>query len=162
MDQPDSPLTVLQADTVRPHEAAHCSAGDSPLQCGPCTACCTLLKIEELQKPMRHACDQVTPAGCRHYADRPRPCREFECLWRRGLLGPEIALRPDQLGVMFDQFAWRSNGESQAIAMELWTAAFDQPVVQQILHRLNATQKLILNNRTGDWCERPAQIATET
>jgi hypothetical protein len=50
--------------------------------CGTCMMCCKVPAIEEFAKPpgvwCRHA---VSGKGCNIYADRPRSCREFYCLW---------------------------------------------------------------------------------
>jgi hypothetical protein len=61
------------------------AGADQPLvpgrACGECTMCCTLPRIEVLDKP------ELTPCrhqhhGCTIYPDRPAPCREFFCGWR--------------------------------------------------------------------------------
>jgi hypothetical protein len=50
--------------------------------CGSCMMCCKVPAIKEFAKPpgvwCRHA---VSGKGCNIYADRPRSCREFYCLW---------------------------------------------------------------------------------
>ena len=79
-------------------------------ECGPCTACCATLAIVELNKPARRACDHLCRAGCGIYETRPASCREFHCLWLRGAIDGDEALRPDALGVMFDFFRMSSTG----------------------------------------------------
>ena len=83
-------------------------------QCGPCTVCCTELKIPQLRKEARVPCQHLTASGCGIYADRPNVCREFLCGWR---LFEEMGddWRPDLSGVMAlrwapDQLpaAWKS------------------------------------------------------
>jgi hypothetical protein len=83
-------------------------------QCGPCTVCCTELKIPQLRKEARVPCRHLTVSGCGIYADRPNVCREFLCGWR---LFEEMGddWRPDLSGVMAlrwspDQLpaAWKS------------------------------------------------------
>jgi hypothetical protein len=50
--------------------------------CDGCTLCCKMLGIPELQKPMGTWCPHVARGrGCTIYAQRPHPCRAFECLW---------------------------------------------------------------------------------
>jgi len=68
-------------------------------QCGPCTVCCTQLKIPQLRKEARVPCQHLTPRGCGIYAERPGVCREFLCGWR---LFEEMGddWRPDLSGVM--------------------------------------------------------------
>ena len=51
-------------------------------ECGDCTMCCKLLKIEEIQKPKNKWCVDCTPGkGCNIYATRPPVCRGFACQW---------------------------------------------------------------------------------
>jgi hypothetical protein len=59
--------------------------------CGTCMMCCKVPSIEEFNKPpgvwCRHA---VSGKGCAIYADRPRSCRNFYCLWMQDdSFGPE-------------------------------------------------------------------------
>jgi hypothetical protein len=71
--------------------------------CGPCTMCCKLLAVDELQKPMGVLCPHVVRgAGCGIYETRPHACRTFECVW---LMDPEMPhrFRPDQTKVVLDQ-----------------------------------------------------------
>ncbi|MCO5157926.1 MAG: YkgJ family cysteine cluster protein [Aquamicrobium sp.] len=74
--------------------------------CGTCTMCCKLLGISDLapRKPVNQWCRHCKPGnGCTIYEDRPRSCREFECLWLQSQtkphpMGPE--LRPDKSKVV--------------------------------------------------------------
>jgi uncharacterized protein len=68
-------------------------------QCGPCTVCCTELKIPQLGKEARVPCQHLASSGCGIYAGRPQVCREFLCGWR---LFEEMGddWRPDLSGVM--------------------------------------------------------------
>ena len=69
--------------------------------CGPCTACCAVLKIDvpELRKKARVPCPHLAASGCGIYAKRPPVCREFLCGWR---LFEELGedWRPDLSGVL--------------------------------------------------------------
>ena len=50
--------------------------------CGACTLSCKLLEIPVLKKPQGEWCSHCAPGkGCTIYADRPAPCRDFECIW---------------------------------------------------------------------------------
>ena len=118
-------------------------------ECGDCTACCTVLAIVELQKPQRRACDHLCRSGCGIYATRPASCREFHCLWLRGALDADEALRPDRLGVMFDYFVVASSGESHLIAIELWPGALAGSVVQSLLAEMTQTRDVHLSYREG-------------
>ena len=133
---------VLEAELLSPIPAAG-------RECGDCTACCTVLAIVELQKPQRRACDHLCRSGCGIYADRPASCREFHCLWLRGALDADEALRPDRLGVMFDYFVLASSGESHLIAFELWPGALAGSLVQSLLAELTQTRDVHLSYRDG-------------
>lgn len=50
-------------------------------ECGTCTQCCEVLRIEALGKPELTACPHQQD-GCTIYATRPDACREFYCGWR--------------------------------------------------------------------------------
>lgn len=49
--------------------------------CGTCTTCCQVLRIEALDKPELTACPHMR-GGCTIYPDRPAACRDFFCGWR--------------------------------------------------------------------------------
>jgi hypothetical protein len=80
---------------------------EKPVQgrsCGECTFCCTAMQVEELKKSNWATCEHLISigpdfAGCGIYADRPKSCRTFSCLWLAGLIGGENH-RPDKSGVM--------------------------------------------------------------
>ena len=145
---------VLEAQLLSPHPAPG-------RECGSCTACCTVLAIVELPKPPRRACDHLCRSGCGVYEDRPASCREFHCLWLRGAIDESEALRPDQLGVMFDYFVTAGSGESHLIAFELWVGAFDVPQVQSLLREVCETQTLHLSYRDGRWSTLEADATGE-
>jgi Fe-S-cluster containining protein len=73
-------------------------------ECGPCTLCCTLLRVDELRKrggvPCRALRRAPEPPGCSIHATRPAVCRAYACLWLSG--GLDEADRPDQLGAILD------------------------------------------------------------
>jgi hypothetical protein len=69
--------------------------------CGPCNACCVVLKIAtpQLHKKARTPCPHLTGAGCGIYAARPGVCQQFLCGWRLFAdLGDDW--RPDLSGVL--------------------------------------------------------------
>ena len=71
-------------------------------ECGGCTACCVIPAIDspELQKPPGVPCVHCElTQGCRIYAERPAPCRTFECGWRVLPFIPDD-LRPDLSGIL--------------------------------------------------------------
>lgn len=50
-------------------------------ECGTCTMCCEVLRIEALGKPELTPCAHQQ-AGCTIYRKRPDACRHFYCGWR--------------------------------------------------------------------------------
>ena len=126
-------------------------------ECGTCTACCTVLAVAELNKPMRWACDHVTCAGCGIYEKRPQACRDFDCAWLRGVLPfhgelqDDESLRPDKLGVLFDFFYSTANCKSRFVAFELWRGAFNQAPAAAILNQIAASREVELSYRDGTW-----------
>lgn len=73
--------------------------------CGGCTACCTALFVEALQKQPMETCEHVgheVGQGCGIYGSRPTECRAFDCAWRFNLpqLGLRESDRPDKSGVV--------------------------------------------------------------
>jgi hypothetical protein len=73
--------------------------------------CCKLLGIgdtfrgERFHKPAHTWCPHCAVGkGCKVYDERPKPCKEFECLWLTGVLRGENLppeLRPDRCHVIF-------------------------------------------------------------
>jgi hypothetical protein len=79
----------------------------APNVCGTCTLCCTLMKVTmEPPKPARARCCHYSVLGCGIYADRPEPCRTFECMWLASHRAPDFTLpadmRPDRSGIVID------------------------------------------------------------
>lgn len=68
--------------------------------CGPCSFCCKVLAIAELDKTAGTWCEHCAGGGCGIYPDRPGICRAYECLWKadRALTAP---LRPDRIATLF-------------------------------------------------------------
>lgn len=84
-------MTDLQVEIARAN--AEMAARKAARVCGGCTACCTILGIPTLGKPMMRRCAHECAAGCAVYERRPEECAEFLCLWREGW-GTD-AMRPD-------------------------------------------------------------------
>lgn len=77
-----------------------------PNLCGGCQQCCITPRIESpiLTKNPHVRCPNCSETGCAIYFRRPKPCREFKCLWLKTQttnhpMSP--ALRPDRCGVYF-------------------------------------------------------------
>jgi hypothetical protein len=69
--------------------------------CGPCKACCEVLKIDvpELKKKANVLCPHHTGTGCGIYAARPPVCQHFLCGWRQ-FEALDDGWRPDLAGVL--------------------------------------------------------------
>lgn len=77
-------------------------ADEAPRSCGSCSLCCTVLRVDELQKLGGVPCSKLGAAGegCSIHATRPGICRRYRCLWLQGRL--EAGDRPDRLGAILD------------------------------------------------------------
>jgi hypothetical protein len=137
-------------------------------ECGDCTACCTVLAVTELRKPMRFACEHICRDGCRIYAERPAGCRQFNCLWLRGAIrsqnipadssvNPLLAavedLRPDHSGVIWDYFVDSTTKLPCLVAFEVWTNAFQRSDVLEFLLQVCEQSTLRLSFRDGEWAQ---------
>lgn len=57
--------------------------------CGECVLCCVYPEISDPligDKPFGTVCKNCTGNSCAIYTTRPQVCRNFECLWRFGLV----------------------------------------------------------------------------
>lgn len=90
--------------------------------CGPCSMCCTVLRVDELGKLGGTPCSQLAPAGgCGIHATRPSVCRAYRCAWLEGKFREED--RPDRLGAVVD-FAPRGAG-TELVIVESQPGCFD-------------------------------------
>lgn len=79
--------------------------------CGQCVACCTYLRVAEIQKEGLTRCPHLLPGGdlftgpgehnCTIPLDRPETCKGYRCTWLDGH-GHEND-RPDRSGVLIDR-----------------------------------------------------------
>lgn len=101
-------------------------------ECGPCSACCTLMAIPELVNQTgkgnhaKCANDHKAPTGsCSIYEDRPNTCRAFACQWleRPNIVPGDVRRRPDNLGLMFTVISIDQTGENVVAAWEVWPGA---------------------------------------
>lgn len=138
-------------------------------ECGPCTACCTALSVDEIEKPAGEPCSQLCSSGrgCAIYRTRPEACRTFSCWWLAELskdvdkmfkrklhrkppppaLKPED--RPDRSGVLLhaasaDSPFLRRCGVLPIIAREVQPGAFDAPAGQAVVDRAARAHLVIL------------------
>ena len=86
-------------------------------QCGPCTLCCTILAVKEIDKPAGVKCKHLTDKGCGIYETRPEECRRYYCLWadpKAEGLTPEWG-RPDRTGLILNSAGPDLNAKGAAI-----------------------------------------------
>lgn len=73
------------------------------MECGDCTACCTLLAVSEINKKAGKSCKYCT-TKCSIYSTRPLACKEFSCAYHQ-MNKVSIKLRPDKCGIIFEKLA---------------------------------------------------------
>ncbi len=104
----------------------------SSRECGSCIACCTMLGVTELHKPVNVPCAFVCEGGCSIYETRPQTCRNWSCDWKNGLI-PDEEQRPDRLGIIFDL---RLEGADPILCLwEVLKAAARQPGLEPLSER---------------------------
>ena len=138
-----TPLTLIVAESQRL---------EATRQCGACTACCFLPRIQKNEDGLPllpegkigyTACEHLGCTGCSRYEERPNVCRDFFCLWRSGHILGDERRRPDQLGVMFTAVEY--DGRIVTEAWELWEGAVrDHPGRAIINYLFNAGYILMI------------------
>lgn len=123
---------------LRPGDAAEDVA--SARACGPCTLCCSVLRVDELGKrggePCPHLRDPTAGApGCGIHGERPAICRRYRCLWLQG--GLEEEDRPDRLGAVLDLLT-ESGITHLAVREAVPGAVADRPRLRAIADRYRA------------------------
>jgi hypothetical protein len=67
----------------------HEAAAAAERQCGDCSMCCKVMRVEEISKPEHQWCQHARPGiGCAIYETRPAKCRVFRCGWLVLDMGP--------------------------------------------------------------------------
>lgn len=94
--------------------------------CGECDACCVVYEIDEpgVVKGQHERCTYSKPdaGGCSRYLSRPKTCRDFECLWLRGLGADEH--RPDRCGFVVREIENGALPQGGLVAFtEIWDGA---------------------------------------
>lgn len=94
-------------------------------RCGECRACCQVLAIPEIDKPFDTMCRHAGPGPgcCTIYDSRPKPCKEYLCLWKLG--AGTLEQRPDQIGLVISPTRPGTPGYPGASVHELWPGAID-------------------------------------
>jgi hypothetical protein len=111
------PWGQKQADVIRAAQI-HVIKSLAPANpCGECRQCCKTLYINEdgLRKPSHEWCRHAdSEVGCMVYWKRPKPCREFACLWLKSQVtdAPQpLELRPDRTHVVLTSDTSASIGQ---------------------------------------------------
>ena len=66
--------------------------------CRDCGMCCTLLRIDSLDKAAGVKCPHLRGTKCSIYEDRPQACRDYVCGWLQGAPVP----KPTKAGFITD------------------------------------------------------------
>ncbi|MCK1304569.1 MULTISPECIES: YkgJ family cysteine cluster protein [unclassified Bradyrhizobium] len=75
-------------------------------QCGSCNACCDILEVAAVDKPVNQLCRHwKTGTGCTIYERRPQMCRSFVCAWLQGHLDDDWFPAKSGIIVHFSQDA---------------------------------------------------------
>src|SRR5215475_13720877 len=66
-------------------------------ECGGCTLCCKIPRIDEVVKASNEWCRHCDIGkGCKIYGTRPKVCQDFKCWWLEHEEMPE-EMRPDKV-----------------------------------------------------------------
>ena len=104
--------------------------------CGPCSLCCELLPVPQLNKPESVMCSKCDPGnGCTIHETRPQICRTFDCVFLQSdskEMGEE--LRPINCHVVFEKV-----NETLYLALEdpKYIGSHKNPKVKQYIDKLN-------------------------
>lgn len=129
-----------------------------PDGCGGCDACCIVFGVEELDKPPYTPCTKLltlgmrnsrNDGGCSVYPDRPPACKDFECMWLKGVFGLQNPHhRPDRLGLIFNLTHPNSiYGQQILTAWEAWEGAADEYQAKEFLLEVSKRCLVIIARR---------------
>lgn len=135
----------------------HATRPEPTRECGACSLCCSVLRVDELGKPAGRDCrHQRAQGGCAIHATRPAICRAYHCLWLQG--GLEADDRPDRLGAVLD--LQTVGVESRLSVQEARPGAFDaSPRLQAIVEefRTSMTVRMVEAGNEDD-PDRPYRV----
>jgi hypothetical protein len=108
--------------------AAKLPKRETQRKCGLCSACCTLLRVDELEKPAGVPCPKLRRGGkCGIYETRPGICRGYMCAWLTGFAPRED--RPDRVGYVAS-FAYDEENGFPVVVLVLGLYADPMRLVQ--------------------------------
>ncbi len=128
--------------------------------CGPCSLCCTALRVDALGKPGGTPCvhQRIGQAGgaCAIHPRRPSICRAYACHWLGGAL--EDGDRPDRLGAVIDLVT--EGATPTLVIREASPGAFDaSPRLREIADRYRATLPVRVSDAADVWDpDRPFRL----
>lgn len=128
--------------------------------CGTCTMCCKVMRVQELQKPDNKLCDHCTVGvGCKIYDHRPITCAAFRCLWLQtqtaGNTMP-LNLRPDKSKVVLHTSA--DGGSIVAKVDPTYPTAWQDRAMAYMLGRLSEKLWVLVGNGKGYWLIKDHEV----
>jgi len=115
--------------------------GETNRACGECTACCTILAVDDLKKgnyqPCVHEC-----GGCAIYDSRPSTCRTWSCGWLLGRIEGDERRRPDKIGLIFNRE--KLAGKFMTVAIEVWPGAAKESSNAYLLRKMSQEKPIVL------------------
>lgn len=132
--------------------------------CGGCAACCYAPHIKPLGLDHFTHCQHETPIGCAIYSTRPQVCRDFECLWSRGMVVPGVPkklLRPDRLGMFVgSNFPHETYGPTLA-CLEAFDGGMKRPLANHVISLLAKDQLVLLMTKDDQRLVGPPKLLAE-
>ncbi len=126
-------------------------------RCGPCSMCCTVLRVDEIGKLAGTPCSKLAEGGgCAIHETRPAICRAYRCAWLEGRFREDD--RPDLLGAVVD-FTPRGVGFDLVI-IESEPGVFDRsPRLREIAEAHRELMPVRISDTTRvDDADRPFRV----
>jgi hypothetical protein len=120
----------------------------SDRHCGECDVCCTILIVQELDKPEYTNCHHQNK-GCMIYDTRPSICRKWSCSWVLNIIPGDETIRPNNLGLMFYPAPKENDlGFAHMLGQEVWEGASDSEMGKSVINYI-ASHMLVLIRKYG-------------
>lgn len=166
---------TIKVRTVRPGSGAKRRRENAASRrCGPCTACCSSLAINEIEKPEWATCPHLVEVehaksrtgepsrvpvkitderlrskgagGCSLYPDRPNSCAKFRCQWLAGMPLTDDRHRPDRIGLIIIDTA-----DPRAVQVrELWAGAANEGIGKDLIMSLRRARLEVIIVAPGE------------